>query len=243
MNQSNTAIIILAAGKGTRMNSDLPKVLHKVNDKSMLNIIIETSEKLNPNKIIVVVGYKKKLVIDSITNPNIKFVNQDEQLGTAHAIKQCLTELKNFEGKVLILSGDVPLIKKETLEKFLNFHIIKKSKGTLISNLFNDPSGYGRIIKNKSGQLLNIIEDKDANVNQKKIKEINAGIYIFDSKVLIEKIKLIKNENAQNEYYLPDIFNFINVEEKYIYQINDNTQIMGVNTLDHLKNVEKILNA
>ena len=126
MNQSNTAIIILAAGKGTRMNSDLPKVLHKVNDKSMLNIIIETSEKLNPNKIIVVVGYKKKMVIDSVTNPNIKFVNQDEQLGTAHAIKQCLTELKNFEGKVLILSGDVPLIKKETLEKFLNFHIIRK---------------------------------------------------------------------------------------------------------------------
>ena len=239
MSQSNnTIIIILAAGKGTRMNSDIPKVLHKINKKSMLNIVIETSKKLNPEKIIVVVGYKKELIINTINDSSITFVNQNKQLGTGHAIGQCLNEIKKFNGNVLILSGDVPLIKYSTLNNFILKHNEKKTHASLITTSIKNPKGYGRIIKNKSGQLINIVEHKDANNNELKINEINSGIYIVNSKVLTKNIPLINNDNAQKEYYLPDIFNFIHTKNTYIHEIDDFTEISGVNTIEQLKNIE-----
>ena len=239
MSQSdNTIIIILAAGKGTRMNSNIPKVLHKINKKSMLNIVIETSKKLNPEKIIVVVGYKKELIINTVNDSSITFVNQNKQLGTGHAIKQCLDEIKNFNGDILILSGDVPLIKYSTLNNFILKHKKKKSYASLITTSIKNPKGYGRIIKNESGQLINIVEHKDANKDELKINEINSGIYIINSKVLTKNIPLIKNDNAQKEYYLPNIFNFIHTENTYIYKIDDFVEISGVNTIEQLKNIE-----
>ena len=220
------------------MNSDIPKVMHKINNKSMLNIVIDKAEKLNPQKIIIVVGHKKELLIKSVKNKNVVFVNQNKQLGTAHAIKQCIKELNSFDGNVLILSGDVPLIKFHTLNKFILYHNNKKSLASLISTSIKNPKGYGRIIKNKFDQLKYIVEHKDANKEELKIDEINSGIYIFNSIVLKDNIVLIKNNNAQKEYYLPDIFNFIKMREKYIYKINNHLEVSGVNTIDELKSIE-----
>ena len=235
-------VIILAAGKGTRMKSDLPKVLYLLNNKPLLAYVLDTSKKLRPSKIIVVVGYRKELIIEKFRNNSFFFVEQKELKGTADAIKACLPILRDFSGNVLILSGDAPMIKEDTLINFFNNHNSNNSLGSLISTDLEDPTGYGRIIKNKKNQLLKVIEHKDATQEQKTIREINSGIYIFNSKILLDKISLIDNNNAQGEYYLPDIFNFINRQETSIYKIKDSNEIAGVNTATQLKELEKNIN-
>ena len=232
-------VIILAAGKGTRMNSDLPKVLHDLNNKPLLKHVIDTANTLKPKDIIVVVGYKKDLVINKFKTENIVFVEQKTQKGTADAIKYCLHKIKQFNGNILILSGDVPMIKSETLLKLIHTHNSNKSLGSLISAKLEDPTGYGRIIKNNKQQLIKIVEHKDATNQEKQIDEINSGIYIFDSATLNKTIPLIDNHNAQEEYYLTDIFNFINEEDTAIYQIKNYKEISGINTSDQLEELEK----
>jgi len=241
MTDKSNIIIILAAGQGTRMNSNLPKVLHLLKNKPLLSHVINASKKLSPFKIIVVVGYKKELIINQFNNDDdLIFVEQKKLMGTADAIKSCLPSLKNFDGNVLILSGDVPMIKTETLISFLNYHNTCQALGSLISTNLEDSTGYGRIIKNKDNQLLKIVEHKDANEQQKTIREINSGIYIFDSKILLDKIPLIKNDNMQKEYYLPDIFNFMDKQKTSIYKINNYNEISGVNTAQQLKKLENL---
>ena len=201
MNETKNIIIILAAGKGTRMKSEIPKVLHPINNIPMINLVINTSKKLNPEKIIVVVGYKKDLVINTINDNTIDYVIQEEQKGTGHAIMQCIPKIQNFNGNILILSGDVPLITSNTLNDFISIHNKNLSSASLISTELETPDGYGRIIKNKKMQLTNIVEHKDANDNQLQINEINSGIYLFKSNILIDKLSKLTNINMQNEYY------------------------------------------
>ena len=241
MTKSNI-VIILAAGKGTRMKSDLPKVLHPLKNKSLLGHVVDTSKKLNPYKIIVVVGYKKELILEKFRSDSLFFVEQKELKGTADAIKSCLPMLKNFTGNVLILSGDVPMIKVATLLNFFNNHNSNNSLGSLISTDLENPTGYGRIIRNKKNQLSKIVEDKDTSQEQKAIKEINSGIYIFNSKILLDKIPSIDNNNAQEEYYLPDIFNFIDEEQTSIYKVKNYNEISGINTITQLKELETNIN-
>ena len=242
MSNNNNIVIILAAGKGTRMKSDLPKVLHPINNKPMLINVIEAAEKLNPSKIIIVIGYKKQLVIEALIDKKVVFIEQKKQLGTGDAIKQCLPPLKGFHGNVLILSGDVPLIKTKTLLDFITIHNSNNSNASLISTNLKDPTGYGRIIKNNKNQLEKIVEHKDANKKELMINEINSGIYIFGSDTMKDKIPLINNDNSQNEYYLPDIFNFIDKKDTAIYNIEDYNEISGVNTNSQLKELEKNIN-
>ena len=239
MTKSNI-VIILAAGKGTRMNSELPKVLHLLKNKPLLSHVIDTSKKLSPDKIIVVVGYKKELVIDEFKHDNIEFIEQKHLRGTADAIKNCLPALKNCNGDVLILSGDVPMIQENTLKQFFKHHNKYQALGSLISTSLDDPTGYGRVIKTKTNQLIEIVEHKDASKEQRAVQEINSGIYIFDSQTLINKIPLIKNDNMQKEYYLPDIFNFIDKSQTSIYKTDNYSEISGVNTLEQLKELETI---
>jgi UDP-N-acetylglucosamine diphosphorylase/glucosamine-1-phosphate N-acetyltransferase len=240
MISKSNIIIILAAGKGTRMDSDLPKVLHLLKNRPLLSHVIDTSKKLSPTKIIIVVGYKKELIINQFRDEGVIFVEQKQLMGTADAIKSCLPSLRKFNGNVLILSGDVPMIKAETLINFFNHHNKYEALGSLISTDLKDPTGYGRVIKNKNNQLSEIVEHKDANKAQKSIKEINSGIYIFDSIVLRDKIPLIKNDNMQKEYYLPDIFNFINKHQTSIYKIKDYNEISGINTVEQLEELETL---
>ena len=239
--KNKLSIIILAAGKGTRMNSDLPKVLHKVKNKSMIEHVIYQSENLYPDKSIIVVGYKHELVRDHLKKINLTFAMQEVQKGTAHAVMQCYDLLKDFNGSTLILSGDVPLIKSKTLKDLYKIHLINNCRATLLSAKVNNPFGYGRIIRDDKNNFKAIIEEKDATDNQKSINEINAGIYIFDNQTLFENINKIKNDNNQSEYYLPDILEIM-IKQNFkimVHQIEDENQIKGANTENQLLELEK----
>ncbi len=237
---SKLSIIILAAGKGTRMNSDIPKVLHMVNKKSMLEHVISKTNDLNPKKVIIVIGYKSELVKEHLNNYQLEYALQKEQKGTAHAVMQCKETLNNFDGNTLILSGDVPLIKSETLTDLYNAHINHNAQATILSAKIKNPHGYGRIVREKNN-FHSIVEEKDANSNQKNINEINAGIYIFNNQVLFENISKISNQNKQSEYYLPDIMPIImkNHGKVFVHPIKNEHEIKGANTLEQLAELEK----
>ena len=237
MIEKSLNICILAAGKGTRMNSSLPKVLHKINDKPLIHHVIETSMSLNPEKIITIIGYKKELVKQSIGKYSIDYAYQEEQKGTAHAIEQCIEQIQGTYGNTLVLSGDVPFITKATLDVLINTHNKNNSQASLISTNMEDPSGYGRIVRDDDNKFTKIVEHKDATSEQLEILEINSGIYIFDSKVLCEKILLIKNNNNQQEYYLTDIFDFVDKDKISVIKTSNNKEINGINTLEQLGNI------
>ena len=235
--KNNLAVVILAAGKGTRMKSNLPKVLHKVNDKPMISHVIQRALDLKANKIISIIGYKHKLVEESLSNEKTDFVIQEQQLGTGHAVLQCANQLSNFEGSILVLSGDVPTITCKTLKALLKTHQNSKTKATILSALVDDASGYGRVIRNNDGTLNRIVEHKDANSNELLIKEMNAGIYVFDCKTLFKLLPSVGNNNNQSEYYLPDVLSLIinNGDNVAIEKTDDIDEIQGVNNIQQLK--------
>ena len=235
------SIVILAAGKGTRMNSDLPKVLHKLNGKPLLDHVLDESELLNPREIILVVGFKKEHVISHTKNRiNLKNVTQIEQLGTGHAVLQTEEFLKDKKGHILILYGDVPNIKASTLEPIIDDHIKNNRDLTLITAELDDPTGYGRIIRDKNARLLKIVEEKDCNDNEKKIKEWNPGIYIFKIPEVFEILNNIKTNNASKEYYLTDAIGLAqqsNLQIKAI-KIANSDEVLGINTAGQLEELE-----
>jgi len=234
-------VIILAAGKGTRMNSDLPKVLHKLQGKALIDYVIDESELLDPKEIILVVGFKKEQVIKHTKNRiHLKYATQVKQLGTGHAVLQTKELLKNKKGHIIILYGDVPNIKASTLMPIVDDHISNNRDLTLITAEIDDPSGYGRIIRDKNGNLLKIIEEKDCNNNEKKIKEWNPGIYIFKTKEVFRILNSIKTNNASKEYYLTDAIGLAqqsNMKIKAI-KIANSYEVIGINTADQLKELE-----
>jgi UDP-N-acetylglucosamine diphosphorylase/glucosamine-1-phosphate N-acetyltransferase len=243
-NKKQLTTVIMAAGKGTRMKSDLPKVLHLVNDKPMVYHIIQLSKSVGSKQIILILGHKKDLVIDSIKDENVEYVIQEPQLGTGHAIQQTYPLLKNFDGDVLVLSGDVPLLRKSTIEKMIEIHHDADYGATVLTANFDDPFGYGRVIRNENDTLDKIVEHKDCTEEQLKIKEINAGIYIFQAKSLFPALYKIKNDNKQNEYYLPDALEYITESGKSIalHITDEPTEISGVNTVEQLEELNLIYN-
>ncbi len=239
------SVIILAAGKGTRMQSELPKVLHKLKDKTLLDRVIDTSKKLFCEKIIVVIGYKKDTLKKEIDKfDDVEYAVQEKQNGTAHAVKMCFKNLKDFVGNVIILSGDVPLISQETLTRLINIKKTSNSKASVLTSSFDEPFGYGRIIRKSSGNLEKITEHKDCNQHELQIKEINAGIYVIENEYLKKYIPKIKNNNAQGEYYLPDLVNLM-VRDKIpvsIFKTLNVREISGVNSVEQLKDLENYIN-
>ena len=238
------ASVILAAGQGKRMKrKDIPKVLNTVLGKPMVQYVVELALEVGSEKIIVVIGHQGEKVKDALRGFSVEFVWQREQLGTGHAVLQAAPLLQAFNGNVLILYGDVPLLKKETIQNLLSTHLETQADLTMLTTELDDPVGYGRIIRDGDGKILAIIEDKDATSEQKGIKEINPGIYIFKVKPLLEYLPKLSNNNVQGEYYLTDLVDFFKRDGLHIetYKTEDSLEIMGVNTVEHLKFVEKIL--
>ncbi len=238
--ESNLAVVIMAAGKGTRMESDLPKVLHKLSNKTLLNHVIDTSLELNPKKIIVIIGHEAQMVKNSVEAKNILFSLQAEQKGTGHAIMQTSQHLKDFDGDTLILSGDVPLIKKTTLTSLIDNQRNNQYDACMLTAEIDDPTGYGRVIRNKNNNLEKVSEHKDCNPEQLLINEINSGIYIFNNKLLFQLLPQLQNNNAQSEYYLPDVLTMIVNSNGNIglEKSNNFIEIQGVNTVEQLLNIE-----
>lgn len=238
----NIAVVILAAGKGTRMKSNLPKVLHKIGGKSMLEEVLSTAEKLNPQRVIVVVGFGANHV-KAILPEGVIAVEQVQQLGTGHAMMQAMPALEGFNGSVVTLYGDVPLLTLDTLNKLLDKHTQTDAAVTVLTALLEDPSGYGRIVRN--GEIFDrIVEDKDASLEEKKIKEINSGVYCFSSDALEKYLPQLTPQNKQGEYYLTDILELAKKDNKVVetFITNDSAEILGANNRVQLAELAQLRN-
>ena len=234
----NTHTIILAAGKGTRMNTNLPKVMQPLGGKSLIAHVISTAQDIS-KKVTVVVGHQKDLLKEHLAeiDPNIITVNQEKQHGTAHAVKTASHLIQDDE-KVLILYGDVPLISNKTIQLLLD----SENKCTLLSMTLSDPTGYGRVISNEENLALKIIEQKDASEDERKIKEVFTGILLIDGSLLRPALEEINNQNAANEYYLTDLVEILSSKGVKINCIQANpTEVLGANNKHELHELESIL--
>ncbi len=237
------AIVVMAAGKGTRMKSDLAKVLHALNCRPMIHYVLDTAFALNPEKVVLIVGHQADAVKEATKAYRVDYALQSPQLGTGHAVTQAESALNDFEGEVVVLSGDAPLVKPATLQTALDAHRQKKAVATVLTAALENPAGYGRVIRGEQGDVLKIVEHKDASPAELAINEINSGIYVFNKKKLFEALKQISNDNAQGEYYLPDVFKiFFSKGERIAAIAAPNfDEIRGVNTPEQLKEAEAIL--
>lgn len=244
---SKTRAIILAAGKGTRMKSDLPKVLHPIFGKPLLGYVIDAVNNTGlVNENYVIVGHQAELVEDFVTKnyTNSKCILQMPQLGTGDAVNKAYNDLKDFDGEVIILCGDAPLITSETLKNFVEAHREHHSSLTVMSAIFDNPTNYGRIVRGQDGGLKAIVEEKDANLEEKAIKEINAGIYCLDWKKISPAFLNLQCNNAQGEYYLTDIVSWAvkNGLKTQAFVLKNNEEIFGINSKAHLAEATKFLN-
>lgn len=235
--------VILAAGKGTRMKSDIPKVLHQIRGKPMIHYVVKTVESLRCASVVVVVGFQEEKVREVLNGKKVNFVLQKEQLGTGHAVLQTEDAVKNSENDVLVLYGDMPLVKPQTLKEFIDDHISTDSKLSVITTNMENPSNYGRVVRDDDFRIMKIVEEKDASEEEKNIKEINTGIYCVNKNFLFSTLRRLKPENRQGEYYLTDII--AKAVEKGIevnsFRVNDEREFMGINTIDDLKMVEELI--
>lgn len=241
----NFCVIILAAGKGTRMKSSVQKVLHTVFGKSMVSHIVETVKGLNPDKILVVVGHQKEAVKKDLTGNGVEFVEQLKPLGTGDAVKQTGKILKDYRGNVLILCGDTPLLQVKTLKSLLRLHRQKQPAVTILTALMKNPFNYGRIKRNGTGEVEAIVEEADARPEEKLIKEINSGVYLFSAPKLFRSLSLIRPDNVKGEYYLTDAIRILRDSGERVAAclIKEPEEVLGVNTPADLKIARQILTA
>ncbi len=233
---SELKAVILAAGKGTRMKSDLPKVVHTIEGKCLVDYVIEAARGAGADDICLVVGYKNEVVREKILHKDVSFVLQEEQLGTGHAVK-CAKDFLGTGGQTMILFGDTPLITAETLKRLTDYHRERGNAVTVLSAMLDDPSGYGRIIRDAEGNFVKSVEHKDASAEELKVREVNSGMYIFETKELNEALEKIQPNNAQGEYYLPDTLMIIREKGLRVdaFALEDAEDITGVNDQEQLR--------
>ena len=239
---SNRYAIILAAGQGTRMKSKLYKVLHPVCGKPMVQHVIDQVKSLDINEIVTIVGHGAEKVKDQL-GADSQYALQAEQLGTAHAVQQAGDMLADKEGVTIVVCGDTPLIKGETMEALFKHHEETSAKATILTARAEDPTGYGRIVRNSEGFVEKIVEHKDANEQERSINEINTGTYCFDNKMLFEAIQNVSNDNVQGEYYLPDVIEILKNQGEIVsaYVTDNFAETLGVNDRVALAEAERTM--
>lgn len=239
MSQGKLAAIILAAGQGKRMKSDLPKVLHEVGGKPMIVHVINQAKSCGATPIVVIVGHKREMVIDVVEGQGQQWAVQEQQLGTGHAVQSAEEKFRGYKGDVIVLSGDVPLLRSETISSLLAYHREQEAVATVLTADAPDPTGYGRIIRGEDGALVAIREHKDCTDEEREIVEMNSGIYLFKAEELFEALSQLDNNNAQGEFYLTDVFGRYWKEKKKVAAFKgDFDEILGVNSVDDLARAE-----
>lgn len=234
--------VILAAGQGSRMKSKLYKVLHPVAGKPMVGHVADQLEEMSLDKIVAVVGHGAEKVKEYLGG-RVEYALQEEQLGTAHAVQQAQSLLMGEEGTTVVVSGDTPLLTAESLNAAFDDHEKNQAKVTVLSAQVEDAFGYGRVIRSADGSLDRIVEEKDATDEERLIKEINTGTYFFDNKALFESLDKVKNDNAQGEYYLPDVIEILKEQNEKVgaYSIDDVSEALGVNDRKALSQAEMLM--
>ncbi len=240
------AVIIMAAGKGTRMkNPDMAKVMYEIQGKPMVDYVVDLAAKLQAKRTILIVGWKKEGVMEYIakTYPGVEFIEQNDQLGTGHAVQQTTAALANFDGDILVLSGDVPLLTEKTVRALLGYHRSTEAVATILTAEVDDPSGYGRIVHNDDSSVKKIVEHKDASKKELDIREINSGIYVYEKGKLFDSLATLKPNNAQGEYYLTDVFEDFWKKEWRVSAVKviDPIEVMGINDVDQLEKARALM--
>jgi UDP-N-acetylglucosamine diphosphorylase/glucosamine-1-phosphate N-acetyltransferase len=237
------AILVLAAGEGTRMKSDLAKVLHKVAGRSMISRVIETIRGVDSSKILVVIGHQAEEVRKELSGEKVEFILQSERLGTGHAAMMAEPALSGFTGTLAVLNGDTPLLRTETLEGFITYHRNAGNTATVLSALLDDPSGYGRIVRGASGNFERIIEHRDATEEQRGIREINSGIFCFECPDLFSALRRVDRRNVQGEYYLTDVMEILRTQGKRVdaFRSGRCEEVLGINDIEQLEAAERVL--
>jgi UDP-N-acetylglucosamine pyrophosphorylase len=246
MNASELAVVIMAAGKGTRMkNPEMAKVMYPIAGRPMIEYVVDLALRLRASRTVVVVGWQKQSVIDHLsrTFSSVTCVEQTPQLGTGHAVMQAEEALVGFAGNVLVLSGDVPLLSYRTTAALLQGHESARATATVLTALIDTPSGYGRILRDGTDHVVGIVEEKDATAEQKQIREINSGIYVFDRGALFEGLKHITPANAQKEYYLTDVFHYFWRNHLPVRAVpaDEPAEVRGINTIEQLEEAQEVL--
>lgn len=239
---NNLAALILAAGEGTRMESNLAKVLHKICGKTMIRHVFDTVCSISPSQIIIVVGHQAEAVKAELEGEKVRFVLQAERLGTGHAVLMSEPLLKDFSGTMIVLNGDTPLLRPNTLSGFVDFHRKEKASATVLSAVLSDPTGYGRIIRDGEGEFVRIVEEKDADGEERTVKEINSGLFCFERPDLSPALRKVSRRNVQSEYYITDVMEIMRKQGKRVavYVSSQKEEVLGINNLEQLRIAEKL---
>lgn len=239
--------VVLAAGMGKRMKSDLPKVLHQALKKPLIVHVLGQLAPLHPARVVVVVGHMQELVRKALHGRDVHFVTQSPQLGTGHAVQTALPEVEKAgdpaRETVLVLAGDMPLVRTMTLRRLVERHLADRAAITFLSGELDDPAGYGRVVRDRRGDFVKIVEEKDATTAERKIAEVNSGVYTFRRDPLVQALGLLRADNVQKEYYLTDTLAIAKGRGMRVgvVQASDPRELFGVNTPEQLEMVEQTL--
>jgi bifunctional UDP-N-acetylglucosamine pyrophosphorylase / glucosamine-1-phosphate N-acetyltransferase len=242
MNSQNIIAVVLAAGKGKRMKSDLPKVLHPIAGKPLITYLTDTLKSLGLRQIVLVVGHGRELVQKVYEGTDIAFAVQREQKGTADAVKSARDYFRKLNGGVMVITGDVPLLQRQSLANLIEEHIRMGNDATVLTSIPSDATGYGRIVRGNDGRVKKIVEQADCTNEEQKIREINTGIFLFDAQSLDAALDKVDQNNAQGEFYLTDIVQILLREGKSTGAVvlGDYREALGVNSVDQLQELEEI---